>query len=146
MLTPDLSDELLDPSDAMRGLAALTEADPRMRHFAIRDGNSFRPIAQSDRWDSIDQFRLLPTVPKGVRIHFDTARNLYLHGWFVYRFHVIAEQQALVSLEMALRVRLTQAEVLDVDGLLLKRPSAVANARSKGPSRQPGIYLPCRQF
>ena len=37
---------------------------------------------------------------------FDTARNLYLYAWFVYRFYNVAEQQAFACLEMALRERL----------------------------------------
>lgn len=41
-----------------------------------------------------------------VRVHFETARNLYLYAWFVYRFYPVAEQQALISLEFALRERL----------------------------------------
>ena len=74
-------------------------------------------------------------VPKGVRLHFDTARNLYLYAWFVYRFHVVAEQQALATLELALRSRLREKGVLDSDGVLMSKkipsPHAPAPARKQ---------------
>jgi hypothetical protein len=58
------------------------------------------------RHADISQFELLPTVPVDIRIHFETAKNLYLYAWFVYRFYPVAEQQALISLEFGLRERL----------------------------------------
>ena len=45
-------------------------------------------------------------VPEKIRILFDTARNLYLYSWFVYRFYNVAEQQVFGCLEMAIRERL----------------------------------------
>jgi len=39
-------------------------------------------------------------------VHFETAKNLYLYAWFVYRFFPVAEKHALASLEFALRLRL----------------------------------------
>ncbi len=39
-------------------------------------------------------------------MHFDTARNVLIYAWFVYRFHAVAEQQALTSLEFALQERM----------------------------------------
>ena len=46
-------------------------------------------------------------VPLHVRVHFETAKNLYLYAWFVYRFFPIAEKQALTTLEFALREKLS---------------------------------------
>lgn len=46
---------------------------------------------------------LNPEVPEQVRIAFDTARNLYLYAWHVYRFYPVAELQALIALEAGLR-------------------------------------------
>ena len=36
---------------------------------------------------------------------FETAKNVSLYSWFVYRFHQVAEQVAFSALEMALRER-----------------------------------------
>jgi hypothetical protein len=59
-----------------------------------------------DQYEAIVCFILNLDVPTEVAIHFETAKNLYLYAWFVYRFYSVAEQQALASLEFALRERL----------------------------------------
>lgn len=51
---------------------------------------------------------LNPEVPEKVRIAFDTARNLYLYAWHVYRFYPVAELQALIALEAGLRAALPE--------------------------------------
>lgn len=60
----------------------------------------------AERHADVSIFELLPTVPADIRIHFETAKNLYLYAWFVYRFYPVAEQQAIASLEFGLRERL----------------------------------------
>ncbi|AXW62554.1 hypothetical protein CJO94_12140 [Ralstonia solanacearum] len=67
-----------------------------------------RPVTAADQLGDIAQFTLRDEVPEPVRVHFETAKNLYAYAWFVYRFHAVAEQQALTSLEFALRVRLAE--------------------------------------
>ena len=37
--------------------------------------------------------------------HFDTARNLLIYSWFVYRFNQVAELHAFSSLEFALKTK-----------------------------------------
>ncbi|MGN7100332.1 hypothetical protein ACTHR6_01900 [Ralstonia holmesii] len=68
----------------------------------------FRPITAADQLGDIAQFTLRDEVPEPVRVHFETAKNLYAYAWFVYRFHAVAEQHALTSLEFALRARLAE--------------------------------------
>ena len=51
---------------------------------------------------------LKPEVPEKVRVAFDTARNLYLYAWHVYRFYPVAELQALTALEAGLRAALPE--------------------------------------
>lgn len=51
---------------------------------------------------------LKPEVPEEVRIAFDTARNLYLYAWHVYRFYPVAELQTLIALEAGLRAALPE--------------------------------------
>ena len=86
-----------------------------MAFFAVRDGDRARPLTQEDRWTAIDTFRSGPAVPEAIQIHFETAKNLYLYAWFAYRFHVVAEQQALATLEFVLRERLVDAGVIQRD-------------------------------
>jgi hypothetical protein len=57
----------------------------------------------SDQYEAIASFVLNDHVPTHVTIHSETAKNLYLYAWFVYRFYSVAEQQALATLEFALR-------------------------------------------
>ncbi|XHO04052.1 hypothetical protein ACEQUB_00919 [Ralstonia syzygii] len=100
----------LHPSESLRTVDSLCEPDPRSLGFVRFDDSigGFRSIAAADQLDDISQFTLLDEVPESVRIHFETAKNLYAYAWFVYRFHAVAEQHALTSLEFALRVRLAE--------------------------------------
>lgn len=107
------------PADGLRELDELPLPDTRMLHLAIRDGGTFRPLEQRDRHESIAALALADNVPDQVRTHYDTARNLYLYAWHVYRFHVVAEQQALASLEMALRLALAQHGKVGEHGAML---------------------------
>lgn len=85
-------------ADALREPDAVLVADPRTNAAEIL----------VDRQERIGQFRLAESVPHAIRVHFETAKNLYLYAWFVYRFYPVAEQHALSALEFALRERLTE--------------------------------------
>lgn len=75
-------------------------------------------------------------------MHFETAKNLYLYSWFVYRFYPVAEQQALTSLEFALRERLPPLEDTPkgkprTEGLALR----LQRARKLGFIRNEGLKI-----
>ncbi|MDH2915827.1 MAG: hypothetical protein PXX77_03020 [Gallionella sp.] len=97
----------IDVSDRLRVPDGVCEPDPRTRNLVRRDeraGDYFsRNLA--DQHSAVDRFRLNESVPSRVAIHFETAKNLYLYAWFVFRFYPVSEQQALASLEFALRER-----------------------------------------
>lgn len=63
-----------------------------------------------------DRHRLLfgivlsASVPTDVQQLFETAKNVALYAWYVYRFHQVAESVAFQSLEMGLRKRREQAQ------------------------------------
>ncbi|XYJ85889.1 MAE-28990/MAE-18760-like HEPN domain-containing protein [Cupriavidus necator] len=98
---------MIDPSDALRDGDNITHPDPRNTFFGLVDSaGQVRPQELSDHLEAIQPYVLESTVPESVRLHFETAKNLYAYAWFVYRFHAVAEQQALSSLEFALRSRL----------------------------------------
>lgn len=98
----------LHPSESLRMVDSLCEPDPRNLSFVCFDASAggFRSVTATDQIGDIAQFTLRDEVPEPVRVHFETAKNLYAYAWFVYRFHAVAEQQALTSLEFALRLRL----------------------------------------
>lgn len=53
-------------------------------------------------------------MPEAVSIHFETAKNVLLYAFFVYRFHMVAEQYVLSTLELALRERLVRDKLITV--------------------------------
>lgn len=86
---------MIDLSDLVRDRATVQGADPRMQHQSL-----------DDRLCYIAQFKLFVDVPEDVQIHFETGKNLFVYAWYVYRFHMVAEQHILATLEMATRARL----------------------------------------
>ncbi len=72
----------------------------------LRPDGSIGTVTLEDRYDVIKTCVLSEAVPLDVRVHFETAKNLYLYAWFVYRFFPVAEKHVLATLEFALRERL----------------------------------------
>lgn len=98
---------MINEADTLRSPERLTSPDPRSSYFARHDPETGRPrpITPEDQYAAIARFVLNPNVPEEIVIHFETAKNLYMYAWFVFRFYPIAEQQAFGTLEFALRER-----------------------------------------
>lgn len=117
---------VVDDVDALRSPESALMADARTDAFTVVQDGRKRKYTQLDHHGEIACFELNQFVPKDVRIHFETAKNLYLYAWFVFRFYPVAEQQALASLEFALRqhlldttnIEVTKAEKLGLSELL----------------------------
>lgn len=62
----------------------------------------------ADHHELISAYVLHAGVPQEIVLQFETARNVYLYAWFVYRFYPVAEHQCLACLELALRERLKE--------------------------------------
>lgn len=83
----------------------------------------------------VAQFALSDQAPQEIRIHFETGKNLFVYAWHVYRFHMVAEQHVLATLEMAVRLRLeAEARVVPPRGLAAllraaRSASLIANDR-----------------
>lgn len=88
----------------------VTVPDPRTKSFVMLDKVSGRQSPRSiyHQHEAVSQFSLNEGVPEKVVIKFETAKNLYLYAWFVYRFYNVAEHEVLACLEMALRERLRE--------------------------------------
>jgi hypothetical protein len=82
--------------DALRSVAAVLRPDVRND----LDGKSIHQLHAL-----LSEIVLHDGVPVEVREQFETARNLSLYSWFVYRFHPIASVPGYASLEAALRIR-----------------------------------------
>ncbi|MDP4537047.1 hypothetical protein Q3O60_12670 [Alkalimonas collagenimarina] len=83
------------PGDELRTPVNVLAPDQRNFYFGA---TSIEVLYQQ-----IEQCSLSPRVPDYIIIQFDTARNLFLHALYVYRFYVVAESQVLAALELAIR-------------------------------------------
>jgi hypothetical protein len=85
-----------DVQDPLKPLSEVYAPDARQAHFigTLTDNHAI-----------LTQIALHTGVPNNVRQLFETAKNVSLYSWFVYRFHQVAESVAYSALEMALRER-----------------------------------------
>lgn len=81
--------------------------DPRSVSFVKYDASvrGMRPLKLEDHYEAMCDLVLHPGVSQDVTIQFETAKNLYLYAWFVYRFFAAAEHVSLTCLELGLRER-----------------------------------------
>lgn len=82
--------------DQLKRLEEIYYPDERQEYFqnTLEDLHSkLRGIILSD------------AVPLDVRQLFETAKNISLYSWFVYRFNQVAELVSFSAVEMALRIR-----------------------------------------
>lgn len=93
--------------DTLKAFDELLEPDSRQRLFAVvnRRSGEARPLTLHDKYQAVEVISLAPCVPDDIREHFDTARNLLVYSWFVYRFNQVAELHAFASLEFALKTK-----------------------------------------
>lgn len=94
--------------DALKALADICTADSRQTSWvrlSSEDGST-RPLTLEDYHASIQQIVLDPGVPEDIRQHLETAKNLALYSWYVYRFTPVADLHAYAAFEWGLRVRL----------------------------------------
>jgi hypothetical protein len=80
--------------------------DERSTTYVFIGKDGVIPVGLEDHFNGINEIKLSDRVSERLRIHFDTAKNLALYSWFVYRFGPVAEHQAFISFEYALRERL----------------------------------------
>ena len=103
----------------------LNEPDSRRLGWSIlnHETGEVRPLQFADHYRAIEKITLDSFVPEGIQTLFNTARNVLVYSWQVYRFTVVAELQAYSTLEYALRDRLGIGGNSDGPGLarLLKR-------------------------
>lgn len=87
-------------SDHLKPLDQIGAPDPRHGVLASTLGRHHAVI---------ELMQLDDSAPDDVLIHYETARNLLLYSWFVYRFLPLAEMQAYASVERALKLRIGEA-------------------------------------
>lgn len=98
---------MVNEADSLRSPDRIFDPDPRTPALVRIDSKTGLPrsITPIDQHEAVAWFQLNPMAPESVQIHFETAKNLYLYAWCVFRFYPVAEQQAFGTLEFALRER-----------------------------------------
>ncbi len=99
----------LDPADSLRRPEEIALPDPRM------GSGAYARSRLDGHHHAISGLTFGKAVPDDVRIHFETAKNLFLYSWCVYRFYMVAEQYALTTLEFGLRSKFIAEGLLNKD-------------------------------
>lgn len=94
---------MTDHPDYFRSLDAICQADPRSTSFAVIAADGVRTKTLEDHQANIAEVHLTEDVPEEIVVQFETAKNVFLYSWFVYRFGPVAELYAYTTLELALR-------------------------------------------
>lgn len=97
--------EILMNPEHLKPLAAIFSPDPRSDNQAVLDILKPGATGIDEHHACVDRLKLANSVPESLIVQFETAKNLYLYAWFVYRFFPVAEHHALNVLELALRTR-----------------------------------------
>jgi hypothetical protein len=103
--------EQISSADSLRTPDLAAQPDPRSD---VQSGEA--QLSLSRQHARIAGLELSPFVPAPVAIQFETAKNLYLYAWHVYRFYPVAESLALTTLEFGLRERLQTAFAANPSG------------------------------
>lgn len=91
--------------DFLRSPESALKPDQRNDGGSVFVETGVRPKQLEDQHKAVARFVLHEGVPEGIRIQFETTKNLYLYSWFVYRFYPVAHHHAYTVLELALRER-----------------------------------------
>lgn len=100
--------------DPLKPLDQIYEPDERQISFTA---------SLKDRHAALEKIVLNNEVPLDVRQLFETAKNLSLYSWFVYRFHQASELICFSALEMALRGRYLIENPIDEKSKKKRPPS-----------------------
>lgn len=103
-----------DVSDPLRPLADVFKPDERQPNLvqSLEDVHAI-----------LSGLVLHERVPVDVRQLFETAKNVRLYSYFVYRFHQVAQVVAYQALEMALLLRWEQEQSTTNDGRRKRQPT-----------------------
>lgn len=107
----------LNLAERLRLPSLMSEPDPRSAMSADQMARSL-----AIHHAKIAAIQLNANVPEPIAIQFETAKNLYLYAWHVYRFYMVALTQALTALEFGLRERLPHRLPEPYQSLRQKKP------------------------
>lgn len=93
--------------EILKPLAQISEPDSRNVGWVIRnhENGSIRELTLAEHYTAVESLALSVPVHGDVVTVYNTARNVLLYSWYVYRFTSVAELQAYAALEYTLRWR-----------------------------------------
>lgn len=91
----------------LKSLADVAHPDPRHFHSALfsYEPGVPRPRSLAELHAIVSRIDVSRDAPEEVWENFQTARNLVVYSWFVYRFATVAELHAYTCVELALQER-----------------------------------------
>lgn len=97
----------LTKRDGLKPLSEILSPDIRHSSFVSIDTETGETHNRSleSHYANIERYSLIEEVPEAIATQFDVARNIYVYGWFEYRFLNVAEAKVLTVLELAIRER-----------------------------------------
>lgn len=99
-------------AEFLRTPETVCQPDPRNHYFGIpHDDGPYGGKAFEEHHGSIADITLHAGIPGDIVIQFETAKNIYLYAWFVYRFYPVSQSQAYACLELAMHERLEEEMV-----------------------------------
>ncbi len=106
--------------EKLKELDKLTAPDPRHEAFvalvlSVQEGIqqvTTRQLTAADRHESMAALELPEYVPETVRSAFAVTRNLWLYGWLCWPFYTLASFHAILSLDLALAIRIVPIDKL----------------------------------
>ncbi len=114
-----MGDEIQE-CDAFRVFDKITEPDVR--------GIGVFHTTDLKNWQRYVDERLKPSpyIPTEILVQIETVKNLFLYSWFVYRFGIVAKNQMLNVMELALRKKFEIEKIPSPNGLRGKLEKALA--------------------
>ncbi|HJT21323.1 MAG TPA: hypothetical protein VJ746_12680 [Nitrospira sp.] len=73
-----------------------------------RETGDTRPVTVEDSHKRLSSINLNDNVPEDIRSYFETIKNVFLYGWFVYAFYTVAMFLSFTVIEMASREKFKQ--------------------------------------
>lgn len=125
---PKINTEKL-PAEELRTPESSLLPDARNSMF---EGNT-----KENLYQSVNQFALADFVPENIQQQYDTARNLFIYGYHVYRFYVVADKQLYSTLEFAIRECVGEDKLW----LYLKQKRKEQKGKKGNPSLGLRLYL-----
>lgn len=103
----------------MKPLEEALEPDTRWRLFMVDDpATGLRPITFADHYADVRRLDLPGVASPLVERLYERAQHCLLYAWLDYELSLLAEAQAFSSLDLALKLRIADAKIVNLSSRL----------------------------